>query len=78
MMKEQILDMLVDATGTDEVKDDLDMDLFEEGLMDSLAMVQFLVDVDAQLGISVPVSEVQREDWNTPNKIIAQIESYQG
>lgn len=77
-MEEQILDMLVDATGTDEVKDDRDMDLFAEGLMDSLAMVQFLVDVDGQLGVSVPVSEVQREDWNTPNKIIEQIKSYQG
>lgn len=77
-MKEQVLDMLEEATGTDEVRDDLDMNLFNEGLMDSLAMVQFLVDVEDRLGISVPVSEVRREDWDTPNKIIAQLESYQG
>lgn len=77
-MKEQVLDLLAEATGSDEVKDNLDLNLFEEGLMDSLAMVQFLVDVEAELGISVPVSEVQREDWDTPNKIINQLENYQG
>lgn len=77
-MEDKILDILADELGTDEVKDNRDMDLFEEGLMDSLAMVQFLVDLEGETGISVPVSEVKREDWNTPNKIIAQAMSYQG
>ena len=77
-MKDQVLDMLVDATGADEIRDNLDMNLFDEGLMDSLAMVQFLVDVEDKLGISVPVSEVHREDWDTPNKIIEQLKTYQG
>lgn len=77
-MKDQVLDILAEATNTDEVRDDLDMNLFDEGLMDSLAMVQFLVDIEDQMGISVPVSEVKREDWDTPNKIIEQLKSYQG
>lgn len=77
-MKEQVLNILEETVGTDEIYDNLDMNLFEEGLMDSLAMVQFLVDVEDQIGISVPVSEVKREEWDTPNKIIKQLESYQG
>lgn len=77
-MEEKVLDLLEEATGTDEVRENKDMDLFEEGLMDSLGMVQFLVDVESELGIEVPVSEVQREEWNTPNKIIAQLKRYQG
>lgn len=77
-MNEQILDLLAEATGTDEVKEDLDMNLFDEGLMDSLGMVQFLVDVDGTLGIEVPISEVQREDWDTPNKIIDRLNEYKG
>lgn len=77
-MEEKALDLLAEATGTDEVKDNRDMNLFEEGLMDSLGMVQFLVDVESELGIEVPVSEVQREEWDTPNKIIAQLKKYQG
>lgn len=77
-MEEKALDLLAEATGTDEVKDNRDMNLFEEGLMDSLGMVQFLVDVESELGIEVPVSEVQREEWDTPNKIIEQLKKYQG
>lgn len=77
-MEEKALDLLAEATGTDEVKDHRDMNLFEEGLMDSLGMVQFLVDVESELGIEVPVSEVQREEWDTPNKIVEQLKKYQG
>lgn len=77
-MEEKVFDLLEETTGTDEVRDNPDMDLFEEGLMDSLGMVQFLVDVESELGIEVPVSEVQRDDWNTANKIIAQLNKYQG
>ncbi len=77
-MEEKALDLLAEATGTDEVKDNRDMNLFEEGLMDSLGMVQFLVDVESELGIEVPVSEVQREEWDTPNKIVEQLKKYQG
>lgn len=74
-MKEEILVILEDLTGTDEVRNDLELDLFEEGLLDSLGMVQLLVELEGQLGVSVPVSEVQREEWNTPNKIIKQVET---
>ncbi len=74
-IKEVVLDILVDLTGTDEVKKNENLDLFATGLLDSLGMVQLLVEVEGQLGISVPVSEVERENWNTPGKIIAEVEA---
>lgn len=74
-IKEVVLDILVDLTGTDEVKKNENLDLFATGLLDSLGMVQLLVEVEGQLGISVPVSEVEREHWNTPGKIIAEVEA---
>ncbi|MBO0430935.1 D-alanine--poly(phosphoribitol) ligase subunit DltC [Enterococcus sp. DIV0660C] len=74
-MGEQILTILTDITGTDEVRNNRDMNLFDEGLLDSLATVQLLVELDGELGIQVPVSEFVREEWATPNKIIAQVEN---
>lgn len=75
---EQILNILEEITGTDEVKANQDIDLFEEGLMDSLATVQLLVELDGQLDAQVPVSDFDREQWNTPAKIIKQAKVLKG
>ena len=74
-MKDQILDILADITGSDEVKKDLDVNIFETGLLDSMGTVQLLLEFQNQLGVDVPVSEIDRSEWDTPNKIIAKVES---
>lgn len=74
-LEETVLDILEDIAGTDEVKENKDVDLFEEGLMDSLATVQLLVELEGQLGVQVPVSEFDRDLWNTPNKVIEQVKA---
>ena len=77
-MEEQILSILEEITGTDEVKENRDIDLFGEGLFDSLASVQLLVELEGQLDVQVPVSEFDRDNWGTPNKIIAQVQELKG
>ncbi|MFD2728970.1 D-alanine--poly(phosphoribitol) ligase subunit DltC [Enterococcus camelliae] len=75
-MEETVLTILEELTGTDEVRNNLDLDLFGEGLLDSLGSVQLLVELEGQLGIQVPVSEFDREAWATPRKIIQQAEVF--
>ncbi|HFC9302531.1 TPA: D-alanine--poly(phosphoribitol) ligase subunit DltC [Enterococcus hirae] len=77
-MEEQILTILEDITGTDEIRENRELDLFGEGLLDSLASVQLLVELDGQLDVQVPASEFDREQWGTPNKIIAQVQELKG
>ena len=76
-MKDTVLGILEDLTGSDEVSKDLDVNLFETGLLDSMATVQLLLELQAQCGIDVPVSAFERSEWDTPNKIIAKVESMQ-
>ena len=76
-MKDTVLGILEDLTGSDEDSKDLDVNLFETGLLDSMATVQLLLELQAQCGIDVPVSEFERSEWDTPNKIIAKVESMQ-
>lgn len=77
-MEEQILAILEEITGTDEVRKNRDIRLFDEGLLDSLASVELFVELDGQLGIQVPVSEFDREEWGTPDKIIEQVAALKG
>ena len=72
--KEAVLDILNDLTGED-LSDQMDENIFDNGLMDSMASVQMLLNLQEKFDIDVPVSEFNREEWDTPNKIVAKVES---
>ena len=73
-MEEKILDLLEEVCDDDVVREDLDMDLFEEELMDSLAFAELLAMIEDELGVVISPSEVVRSQVNTANKIIALVE----
>ena len=69
MIKDQILEMLEEICEDEVVYEDKDINLKEEGLMDSLAFVELLVRLE-EFGIEVAPTEVTYEEIDTPNKII--------
>jgi D-alanine--poly(phosphoribitol) ligase subunit 2 len=73
-IKATVLDILNDLTGND-VSGAMDDNLFDSGIMDSMASVQLLLSLQSELGVNVPVSEFERSEWDTPNKIIAKVET---
>ncbi|APX71288.1 D-alanine--poly(phosphoribitol) ligase subunit DltC [Companilactobacillus allii] len=66
---EKIVGILKDVTGLDNIGDDKDQDLFANGILDSMATVEVLVTLQDDFGIEVPVSEFDRSQWSTINKI---------
>ena len=75
MIKEQVLDMLEEICEDDVVREDLDINMKEEGLMDSLAFVEMLVKIEEIFGLSIAPTEVTYEEIDTPNKVISYIEN---
>lgn len=69
----RVLDLIEKVCFDDVVREERDMDLFEEGLFDSLAAIEFLVSVEEEFGVSIAPTELERDEMNTPNKIIARI-----
>ncbi len=71
-MKEKVLSILADKCGVEpeDLKEDMDIDMFEEGLLDSFAMLSLIVDFESELGIKLEITEIDRKDINTPNKVI--------
>ena len=78
MIKEQILEMLEEICEDEVVREDLDINLKEEGLMDSLAFVEMLVRIEENFGLSIAPTEVTYEEIDTPNKVISYIEKRLG
>ena len=71
-MREEVLDLLAEICEDDVVKEDLETELFESGLLDSLGFAEFLVD---HCGIVISPSEVERADIDTPEKILKLVEA---
>ena len=64
-MEEKVFEILEDIC-----EETPDVNIFEEGFMDSLGLVRFIVEVEEQLGITLGIMELDKEVVNTPNKII--------
>ncbi|WP_416825584.1 D-alanine--poly(phosphoribitol) ligase subunit 2 [Ectobacillus polymachus] len=76
-LTEQVLDLLEEVCENDIVKENPDVLLFEEGILDSFGTVTLLVEIQERLGIEVSISDFDREEWATPNLIIKKLADMQ-
>ncbi len=68
-MEEKLLTILERICDDDVVREDLELDLVEEGLMDSIAVVELIVAIEEEFGITLSPTEYEKEDWSTVRKI---------
>jgi len=69
--REKILDILARVAGSDEVRADPGLPLYDLHLLDSLRTVELVVAFSTELGVEVSPAELEREEWATPEKIVA-------
>ena len=73
-MREKLLAMIEELCGDEIVREDPDIDLLEEGLIDSLDYIELLLWIEEAFGLKMSPSELTREEMATPNRIIAVVE----
>ena len=67
-MEEKILDLLEEICEDDIIREERDMDLFEEDILDSLGFAELLTRIEEETGVI-------RDDINTVNKILELVKS---
>ena len=72
---EKVLRLLESVAETDEVRRNLELPLYESQVLDSIKTVELMVRIEEEFGLKVSPSEFERENWGTPRKIIADLES---
>lgn len=71
---EFVIKQLERISGTDQIRNHLDLDLFDEDLLDSLGTMELMVALTEEFGISLSPAQINRQMWATPRKIIAYVE----
>ncbi|MDT0702911.1 D-alanine--poly(phosphoribitol) ligase subunit 2 [Mammaliicoccus sciuri] len=75
--EESVLNILAEVAENDIVKENPDIEIFEEGIIDSFATIGLLLEIQNNLGIDVTITDFDRDEWATPNKIIAVLKELQ-
>jgi D-alanine--poly(phosphoribitol) ligase subunit 2 len=70
---ERIVELIVEISGEEDVADERDLDLFEEQVLDSMAAIELLVALKDEFGVTIAPTELERDEMNTVNKIIARV-----
>lgn len=73
-MLEQIIEILNDICGAEPGELEPDMELFENGLLDSFGVVQLLVKIEERIGLALDIESFARADIATAELIAAVVE----
>ena len=74
-MEEKIMAILEEVCGAEPGELEPDVELFEEGILDSFGMISLFVEIEKQLGIKLEPTELTREEIATPALILQQVKS---
>lgn len=69
-METKVLEILAELCEDTIVTTNMDIELFETGLLDSLTFAELLFEIEDQFGIIISPSEIEHKDMDTPRKII--------
>lgn len=74
-MQEKVIGIFEDVLGCDEIRDDLGLNLFEAELLDSLAIIEVLLEIEERLGITLQPTDLERSDMATVNNLVKFLET---
>ncbi len=74
-LQEKVIEIFEEVLGTDEIAEDLDLDMFENELLDSLAIIEVLLGIEEKIGLSLQPTDLERKDMATVNNLVAFLES---
>jgi len=75
MESPQLLQLLEDITGTADVRKNPQLALFDTQVLDSMRVVELIVELEEKLGVQISPAEFDRANWATPEKFVQDIES---
>jgi len=71
-MKEQIIDIIKKVTGYDELSEGID--LLEEDIIDSLAFIELITELEDTFNIEIQPTQVPGDTWRSIDGIVKLVE----
>ena len=75
-MEDKIIDIIIELCENETIKDNLDIDLIENEILDSLAFITLISRLEEEFDIEIQPTQVKPETWRSVNSIIELVKSY--
>ena len=72
-MKNAVLEIIKDVTGLSEI--DENADLIDDGILDSLAFIELINEIDDRLNIEIQPTQVSLDVWRSVDNIAEMLEN---
>ena len=76
-MEEKIIEIIENLTGYDKLKENVDIDLLENEILDSLAFIELMTTLEEEFNIEIQPTQVEPNTWRSVKKIVELVEKLQ-
>lgn len=76
-MKDKIINIIEEVSGYENLRENLDVDLLQNEILDSLAFIELISTLNDKFNIEIQPTQVKPETWRNVDKIVELVESLQ-
>ena len=73
-MEEKIIEIIENLIGYDKLKENVDIDLLENEILDSLAFIELITILEEKFNIEIQPTQVEPNTWRSVKKIAELVE----
>lgn len=77
-MEERIINIIVEICEDESIKDNLDIDLIENEILDSLGFITLISRLEEEFDIEIQPTQIAPDTWRRIGSIIELVKSYKG
>ena len=74
-MKEKIINMIIELTEYEELRNNPNINLVEEDILDSLAFLELIDGLENEFDIEIQPTQIPNDTWNSVDNIVKLVEN---
>ena len=75
-MEDRVINIIAEICENETIKDNLEIDLIENEILDSLAFITLISRLEEEFDIEIQPTQVKPDTWRSINSIIELVKSY--
>jgi len=75
-MEDRVINIIAEICENETIKDNLDMDLIENEILDSLAFITLISRLEEEFDIEIQPTQIAPDTWRSIDAIIELVKSY--
>lgn len=72
-MKDQIIDIIINLTGYEDLRNNLNINLVEEDILDSLAFIELITQLEDTFDIEIQPTQLPSNTWESVENIFEMV-----